>query len=175
MNGIQLSKQLLDICPNTQIIYVTGYNDRFSQQIFLEESNLCGYLVKPVQEDLLWRMVDRAKKRKAVESEVLLLSQRGVMQTVQIKNIRYLESKGHHVLIHTESEIYHIYEKLDECRKKLPKQFMQCHKSYVVNMDYIVYIDKNVIWLKDDVKVNISKSRYKEFRENYFSYISKNM
>ena len=32
--GIDIAEKLYQICPQTKIIYVTGYNDRFSQQIF---------------------------------------------------------------------------------------------------------------------------------------------
>ncbi|MBR5127044.1 MAG: response regulator transcription factor [Roseburia sp.] len=175
IDGIQLSKLLFEKYPNTQIIYVTGYNDRFSQQIFLEDSNLCGYLVKPVQEDLLERMLMRTENRRNLVNEKFVVSQRGVEQVFLYSEIAYLESKGHHVILHTEKEDISIYEKLDTCSKKLPCSFAQCHKSYVVNMDYIIYIDKDIIWLKNDKKINISKSKYKEFRERYFKYMGTKM
>ena len=64
---------------------------------------------------------------------------------------------------------------LDEYSKKLPKQFVRCHKSYVVNMDHIIYIDKELIRLKNEMCVSISKARHKEFRERYFLYMAEKM
>ena len=57
LDGIDFAARLYEIRPNTQIIYVTGYNDRFSQQIFLRPTNLCGYLLKPVDEALLYSLL----------------------------------------------------------------------------------------------------------------------
>ncbi len=171
LNGIQLSRQIYDISPDTQIIYVTGYNDRFSQQIFLEDANLCGYLVKPVDERLLEQMIDRAKKRLTKNREKLIINLRGQVRSVLFKDIYYLESQGHNVIIHTQQETMQVYDKLDQYIDKLSRAFLQCHKSYVVNMDYIEYIDKNVILLKDGTRVTISKSRYREFRNAYFRYV----
>ena len=39
-NGMDIAEQLLVLSPQTQIIYITGYGDRFVQQIFLQKSNL---------------------------------------------------------------------------------------------------------------------------------------
>lgn len=172
-DGVQLSKILFEKSPKTQIIYVTGYNDRFSQQIFLEDSNLCGYLVKPVQEELLDILLSRADEKK--KTEKLIFSQRGVTQAISYEDICYLESSGHHTIIHTVAEVIQVYDKLETFKGKLSKSFAQCHKSFVVNMDYISYIDKNHVELQGIAKISISKGKYKEFRERYFSYMGAKM
>ena len=172
MDGIQLSKMFFEKSPSTQIIYVTGYNDRFSQHIFLEDSNLCGYLVKPVQKDLLVAMLKRAENRIKRPQDKLVIHQRGQVFAIPYDEIRYLESKAHNVIIYTTTEEISTYNMLEHYKAELPHSFNQCHKSYVVNMDQIVYIDPKNIWLKDNIKVPMSKSRYKEFRENYFKYMS---
>ena len=51
--GIDAAEALYALSPGTRIIYMTGYTDRFVQQIFLRKSNLCGYLTKPVDPALL--------------------------------------------------------------------------------------------------------------------------
>ena len=174
-NGIMLAKKLYEQYPSVQIIYVTGYNDRFSQQIFLEDSNLCGYLVKPVQEEILKEILRKVKQRLNVSNDKFFVKQRGLIQAFLNKEILFFESKGHHVYIHMKNEVVQIYEKLDECEKKLSRQFTRCHKSYVVNMDNIVFIDKSDVQLKGGKSVPISKSRYQEFRESYFKYIGENI
>ena len=172
-NGVQLSKILFEKSPKTQIIYVTGYNDRFSQQIFLEDSNLCGYLVKPVQEELLDILLRKAIERK--KTEKLIFSQRGVVQAIPYKDICYLESRGHHTMIHTMTEEIQVYDKLEAFKSKLSNRFAQCHKSFIVNMDYVSYIDKTHVELRGASKISISKGKYKEFRERYFSYMGAKM
>ena len=171
-DGIQLSKRLFEESPNTQIIYVTGYNDRFSQHIFLEDSNLCGYLVKPVQKELLEAMLKRAENRIKKPQDKLVIHQRGQVYAISFDELLYLESRGHNMIVYTTEDQISIYGRLETYKEGLSRVFQQCHKSYVVNMDHIVFIDQNTIWLRNNIKVPISKSRYKEFRENYFKYIS---
>ena len=174
-DGIQLSKKLYELAPLTQIIYVTGFNDRFSQQIFLEESNLCGYLVKPVKEELLQKLLEKAKTNTAHTEEKLVVRQNGAIQAVPIRAIRYLESKGHHVIIHTFEKTIELYGRLERVKEKLPNCFLQCHKSYVVNMNYIMFIDKREILLKGETRVNISREKYNEVRERYFQYMGEQL
>lgn len=174
-DGIQLSKLLYGISPMTQIIYVTGFNDRFSQQIFLENSNLCGYLVKPVKQDLLAKLLVKAQEKARHTEEKLIIRQKGTVQAIPVRDICYLESRGHHVIIHMFEEQVEVYGRLDSLKDKLPKCFLQCHKSYVVNMNYILYIDKNEILLKGEHKVSISRAKHGEVREIYFHYMGEQL
>lgn len=174
-DGIQLSKLLYDISPLTQIIYVTGFNDRFSQLIFMEKSNLCGYLVKPVSEELLVKLLEKAKKRTLHTEEKLIIRQKGTIQAIPIHEIYYLESKGHYVIIHTPEKQVEVYGRLDALKDKLPKCFLQCHKSYVVNMNYILFIDKKEVLLKGEYKVSVSRAKQGEVRERYFQYMGEQL
>lgn len=171
IDGILLSSQLFEMVPATQIIYVTGYNDRFSQQIFLEKSNLCGYLVKPVQKEILDKLLLKAEANTRSAEEKLVVRQNGMIHAIAIKDICYLESNGHHVMIHTLDEKLEIYGKLEAIKAKLPKCFLQCHKSYIINMNHIRYIDKNVILMRGERRINISRNKYSEVREQYFHYM----
>ena len=170
-NGILLSSKIFDVCPDTQIIYVTGYNDRFSQHIFLENSNLTGYLVKPVQKELLERVWERALQKMKTQTDKFTIDQKGIIRSIPYRDIYYMESQGHSVIIHTATEEIDLYTRLESCKQKLPKNFLQCHKSYLVNMDYINYINKNVITLEKQIEVPISRSRYESSREIFFRYM----
>jgi len=175
IDGIQLSGMLYELTPMTQIIYVTGFNDRFSQQIFLEKSNLCGYLVKPVKEELLHKLLLKAKENTKHTEEKLIVRQNGLIQAIPVQEICYLESKGHYVTIHTFEKNVELYGRLESVKERLPKCFLQCHKSYVVNMNYIMYIDKSEILLRGEYRVNISREKYNEVRENYFRYMGEQL
>ena len=60
-DGIQYAARLSAQYPDMQIIFVTAYNDRFSQKIFWQPVNLCGYLVKPVSEENLSVLLKKAE------------------------------------------------------------------------------------------------------------------
>ncbi len=171
-NGIDFAEELLRISPNTQVIYVTGYNDRFSQQIFLKKANLCGFLVKPVQAEMLEALLEKAKKNiEKQETEKLLISQNGVVYAFPFRDITYFESAAHRLAVHTADGCLFFYGKLEMVKQQLPPCFFQCHKSFLVNMDYIRRIDKRSIFLKTGEEIPISKVKYAETRTAYFRYM----
>ena len=133
-NGIQFAAQYNLLSPQTQFIFVTAYNDKFSQKIFWETINLCGYLVKPVQKE-------------------------------------NLESKAHQIVIHTLSGEVTIYEKLDVYEKRLHKDFVRIHKSFLVNMRYIRRIEMKEVTMQDGTVLPVSKARYSASRDKYFRFM----
>ncbi len=44
MGGVELGKKLQELCPGVNIIFVTGYNDRYAQAMNMHAS---GYILKP--------------------------------------------------------------------------------------------------------------------------------
>ena len=174
--GIDFAADLLKLSPLTQIIYVTGYNDRFSQQIFLKNANLCGFLVKPVNMDTLLQLLEKAKEKVVLqEEEKLVVKGSGIIHAIPYQEISYFESAGRKLVIFTLDGKIEIYEKLDDLRKRLPEGFLQCHKSFLVNMNHIRRIDKNHILLKSGTEIPISRAKYAETRERYFRYMGETL
>ncbi|MCI6887599.1 MAG: LytTR family DNA-binding domain-containing protein [Lachnospiraceae bacterium] len=171
-DGIDFAEELERTSPSAQIIYVTGYNERYSQQIFLKSSNLCGYLVKPVDIKLLEKLLQKAEKAiERLEQEKLMIQQKGIVYAIPFRNICYLESMRHQIIIHTTGEQIVCYDQIDHLMQRLSPAFLQCHKSFVVNMNYIRRIDKNRILLQTREEIPISKARYAETRTAYFRYM----
>lgn len=170
--GIDFMSELYSVDSMMQVIYVTGYNERFSQHIFLKKVNLCGFLVKPVDDDLLINMVNNAVERiKCADVEKMTIKLNRDVRSIPYREIVHLESKAHHVTVYTLKETITFYGQLEKEKEKLPYYFLRSHKSYLVNMNYIKRIDKNKIYLVTGDVVDISKSRYTEVRERYFEYI----
>lgn len=173
-NGIDFARELHNSAPVTQIIYVTGYNDRFSQDIFMEEVNLCGYLVKPVEEERLNFLVDKAYKAiQFFETDKLLLESKKGSFAIPYRAIRYAESKGHQITFYTGKEQISFYEKLETLKKRFPEYFVQCHKSYLVNMNEIRRIEGHELVLRDDSRIPVSKTKYVAVKDTFFDYIKR--
>ena len=171
-NGIQFAEQLYRVSPDTQVIYVTAYNAAYSQDIFLRECNLCGYLAKPVEHQRLALLLEKASRNAAHKTEQnLLIHQKSRTDAIPLRKILYVESKAHQLLIHTETEVFTYYERLETLKKDLPSYFLQCHKSFLVNMNYIRRVDKSAILLKNMDTVPISRSHYTDTRDAYFRYV----
>lgn len=173
-NGMDIAQRLNERAPQTKIIYVTGYNDRFSQRIFLQKANLSGYLVKPVDSALLRANLEKvAEAAKEREEPVLTVSVSGKPVALAHREIVYLESLGHTVNIHTCAEVVVVYEKLDKLAMRLPEGFLRCHKSFLVNMRWVRRFQERDVLLDGGVAIPMSRSRSAESKAQYFRYMGK--
>jgi len=171
-SGIYYATQLYRLSPNTKVIFMTGYQKEYSQQIFLSDVNLCGFLVKPIKREFLSKMLEKAKSELLkTDTKKLTVSFNGVVTSFHPEDIYYLESKAHTASIYTIDGIHLCYERLEELKKRLPDNFVYSHKSYLINMDHIKRIEGNKLILLNETAVPVSKSKYAQIKKLYFSYI----
>ena len=168
--GIDVAEKLYRQCPEMKIIYVTGYNDRFSQQIFLQPANLSGYLTKPVDRALLEANLRKLRQPRGGGEPSLVLYPHGQTLVLPFCDIVFIESSRHNVTVYTESDAVTVYGKLSSVSERLNGDFFQCHKSYVVNLRQIRRIAADGILLKDGRSVPVSRSRYGEMKEAWFRF-----
>ena len=148
------------------IVFISNY----------EECAVGGYTVnalrffyKPVRSDQIKECLDIAwhQYRLTMGSFVMVESKQQMIR-LPFKSIRFVESRAHYLEIHLtdfdESSVV-IRRKL---RAFLPEQdsemFVQCHRSYIVNLMYIQKIEKAAITLTDGTYVPI----HIKYRENVF-------
>lgn len=174
-NGIDYAEEICRILPNVQIIFVTG-NNRYSQDIFQKDVNICGFLLKDIDPDKLKYLFDKAKtKLLELENNNLVIVNKDATYVVQIEKLLYIESRGHLLVFKTEEEEFLTYGKVEEYRSRLSVNFFQCHKSYLVNMDKISRIEGNLIFMGKDIRVPIARSKYKETYHTFFSHIKSSL
>lgn len=169
-SGIQVGSEIYKLNPEIQIIYITGYHDRFDQEIFLKKSNLTGYITKPVNKNILDQYIEKISKNRNMKN-ILNFSIRGKEHIILISEITYLESSNHKTILHTLTEEYGIYEKLGDLKKRLPDSFISCHKSFLLNMDKVKYIDGNTAYIDGGAAIPISRSHKDDVKSIYFDYI----
>ena len=171
-DGIDVAEELYKLCPLSKIIYITGHGDRYAQRIFLHRSNLSGFLTKPVDTALLQANLQKVSDAMRHQGQpALVLRQRGAPVSLFAREICYAESRGHTVEIHTESEVISVYERIDALLSRLPASFVQCHKSYLVNMDQVRRFGAGDILLKNGESVPVSRARYAATKQAYFDYV----
>lgn len=86
-----------------------------------------------------------------ISSEALILQHGGITEKIANSQIWYIESNAHQLLIHTISGEISLYEKLDVYEKKLHKNFLRVHKSFLVNMQYIRRTEMKEVTLQDQI------------------------
>ncbi|MGN0431116.1 MAG: LytR/AlgR family response regulator transcription factor [Lachnospiraceae bacterium] len=175
-NGTHFAAKINKEYPGIQTVFMTAYNERFSEAIFWEPVNLCGYLVKPVKYDNLRILLEKAKQNiDKQKSEKIVVQYRGITETILLLNIIYLESCAHQVFISTTTDKIAIYKKLDEYEKELQHSFVRIHKSYLVNMNYIKRIDRSELTLRDGTVLPVSKGKYQATKDKFFRFMGEQL
>ena len=80
-------------------------------------------------------------------------------------NILYIESYRNYIVIHTSISDYTLRYTLKKIQKKLGNEFIQCHKSYLVNLNNVICIKEKFIELKNKITLPIG-NKYKQNLHN---------
>ena len=156
MDGVTMAKKLRQENDTVQIVFITGYSDYISEGY---EVAALHYLMKPVREDKLFSVLDRAVEKLAKNEKVLNLEISGEMVRVPIYQIRYADVFGNYLTIHASDDLT-IKMTLRELEKELDDRFFRVSRSVVVNLTQISRVTKTEIRLVDGVSIPLPRGAY---------------
>ena len=172
--GLEAGRRICQLSPQTRILWMCESPGAYIQQVFLEPVNLLGLMAKPVDPEILELYIQKLLQEEMTPAaRHLLIRNRGVAVSVRFSEILYLESSGHLVAVQTKDDHYLCYGRLEKFLEQLPEYFVQCHKSYIVNMKEISRLEKGGILMEQGVVVPVSKSRYSTTKKKYFRFMDR--
>ena len=155
MDGIEMAKKIRQENGSVQIIFITGFPDYISEGY---EVAALHYLMKPVKQDKLFEVLNRAvDARKKIEKTVLLPVD-GEILRLPIDQIQYVEAFSHTVSIVTEKNMFQVKKPISEIGKLLGEGFVRCHRSYLVGLKYISRLSKTEVILDNGKILPLSRS-----------------
>lgn len=158
MNGVELAKVLRKENDKIQIIFVTGYSDYISEGYEVEALH---YLMKPVKEEKLREVLDRAAQKLTKNEKILNLESSGRIYRIPVYQIRYAEVYGNYVTIHAAEEV-RVKMILGELEESLDERFLRISRSYVVNLTRILRVTKKEILLNDGTSLSLPRGAYEQ-------------
>ena len=117
------------------------------------------YLMKPVREDKLFSVLDRAAEKLSRNETVLNFEVGGEMVRVPIYQIRYAAVSGNYVTIHAAGEVT-VKMTLGELEGQLDRRFYRAGRSVIVNLTMISRVTKTEILLSDGTAVPLPRGAY---------------
>lgn len=172
-DGIEASRRLLNGRHGVQLIYVTGHAEYCTRAYRTEHVY---FLLKPIEpedfEDALEKAVCNIRAR---SSRPFGVKVGGRIMRVVPSEIVYIESDRRKVRIHTADDVIEAYESLGGIASKLPDTFVQCHKSFLVNMESIVELRSDGVDLVSGLTVPVSQKRSRDTRDAFMAYLLERM
>lgn len=156
MDGVTMAKQLRKSNDAVQIVFITGYSDYIAEGY---EVAALHYLMKPVKEEKLFSVLNRAAEKLAKNEKVLTFELGGAMVRVPIYQIRYAEVMGNYVTIHAQ-ECVTVKMTLGDLEKQLDERFHRVGRSAIVNLTDISRVTKTEIKLSDGTALPLPRGAY---------------
>ncbi|QQY79647.1 LytTR family two component transcriptional regulator [Keratinibaculum paraultunense] len=173
LSGIELAKLIREKDKHIQIIFVTAIPDYIGEGYDVDAIN---YLIKPISEEKLRECLSKAINKKEIQPKSILIEIDGGVHRIYEDSIMYLEIEGHELFIHQEDKTISIRKPLSEMEELLSMdEFIKPHRSYLVALKYIKYIDSKKITLKNRTTILISRGNSKEVQRKFFNYFKRDV
>ena len=119
-------------------------------------------LLKPVSRENLVMVVNEM-----MDAFTEKFDSKDVKQYIPLSQIYYIEAREKKIFIRTKQEEYGFYDTIENMEKKLPENFLRCHRSYIVNMSKVtaVKLSQSLIEIQNELQVPLSRSYKKTVKE----------
>lgn len=136
------------------IIMTTAYPDYAVSSFELE--TIVDYLVKPFSFDRFIKGVNKVKERivkpersTTEKKEAIFLNVDKTLYKIVLQDILYLESDRNYITVVTKTQKLSYIDSLKNWKEKLPEQeFIQIHKSYIINSKCVDKIAGNELYIQ---------------------------
>lgn len=152
LSGVQLAKLIGD---STKVIFTTAY-PQYAVEGF--ELKAIDYLVKPIS---LTRFLEAVSRMQLPEGDTtievgdkdyIFIKTEYRHQKVLLQDILFLKSMGDYVQVVTAAEKIMTLERMKTFENDLPQsQFVRVHRSYIVSIGKIDFIERNRIRIREEV------------------------
>lgn len=167
-NGIRVAAALRESDAQFSLIYVTRYRDYVFDSF---DTRPLHYLLKPVEEEKLARLVREDYRRRYQESR-LHLKTRSRHLSLAYQDIYAVEAALHRVTLHLKDGREEWRSSLTELAPKLPAWcFCRCHNSFFVNLAHVIELVRYEARLDNGTVIPVSKRFYKSAVEQYIAFL----
>jgi len=167
MDGVSLAKKIRQENEAVQIVFITGFADYISEGY---EVSALHYLMKPVKQDKLFGVLDRAVAAMQKTERVILLPVGGEMLRLPVGQVQYVEAFSHTVSVVTSTDTIQVKMSISEIEKVLGDGLIRCHRSYLVGLKHVARLSKAEVILDNGKALPLSRSAAAAVHKAFISY-----
>lgn len=167
MNGIDLARQIRKYDKNVYIAFLSNRRDYVFEGY---EVGAVRYLLKPLKADQFFPLLTMVQNSLDTETKYIIISSDGEKIKLETDSIAYVEALGHYSRIYTADKIYEVKLHINEILERLGEEFIQVHRSYLVNISQIERISRVDCILSGGVTVPISRNSYQSVNRAFIEF-----
>ncbi len=161
LNGMETAKMLRQRGNHSLLIFVTVLKECVFDAFEVEAFD---YLVKPLDSGYFKRTMDRIIKSLQQREAKSIVVRRGTScEVILLAEIVYCEVQGRKIYIHqSDGKTIDYYDRLDDLEQRLDRRFFRCHRSYLVNLEYVRGCNAGQIMLLQSDIIPVSRLRERD-------------
>ncbi len=160
-DGLETAKLLRRRGNHSLLVFVTVLKECVFDAFEVEAYD---YLIKPLDGDHFRRTMDRALKALERRGAKTIMVQRGTScEVIPLAQIVYCEVQGRKIYLHqSNGKIIDFYERLDDFQRRVDGRFFRCHRSYLVNLEFVRGSHAGQVTLSQGEQIPVSRLREQE-------------
>lgn len=169
LDGMELAAALRRLGDSTAIIFISSNRDMALRGYGVTAAR---YLAKPLRAEQLREALLYCYKTFCEKKEILLLTTKG-QRRIPLSHILYAEAIERVTKLAPTDRLEELNLKFSDLSALLPeRQFVLCHRSYLVNLDYIGYIRGRELELTTGEVLPVSKYSLDDLWKRLMDYLS---
>ena len=161
VNGIEFAKSLRKAGSDATIAFISNYS-QYAVEGY--SARAISYILKPINEEKIFSLLNDALYRIGdFSSKTIWFSQNGRKIFISTNSILYIESQRKKVDVYLKDKKESFVMPLQSLEPQLPNtSLIRCHRSYIVNIDYIRKLVGNDLYIEGDSAVIPIGTNYRE-------------
>lgn len=170
-SGVDTARDLRKLDRRCAIVFVTTSTDHGLESYEVEASD---YLVKPVAQEDVARAMDWYLEHMPEELRTLHVYSDGEWMDFPLSSILYIEILDHQSYIHMENRTVVVRRGINDLASSIDSEdFLRCHRSYLVNLNFVKGIENRDFRLTDDTLIPIRAGSLNKTREDFINWTYK--
>lgn len=165
-DGFELLKEAVARAFHT--IIVSAYAEKAIEAF---EYGVLDFVAKPFNEARLRQAFQRFQHRAGHPTKYLAVRRQQQLRLIDVKEVVYVQGSGNYSELHLANGATYLHDKyLNRLENILPGNFFRIHRSYLLNLNYVVGIEhhgsgKYEVTLTNDTRLPVSRKRYQVLKE----------
>lgn len=166
MDGVTMAKKIRKENKTVQIIFISGYSDYIAEGYEVEALH---YLLKPVNKEKLFSVLQRAQEKIKQNDRNLHLEIHGEMVRIPLYEIRYVDVNLNYVTIYANKE-YTLKRTLRDIEKDLDSRFVRVGRSIIINITFVQKVTKISVYPFDGTILPLPRKAYETINRAIIAY-----
>ncbi|OLU44811.1 LytR/AlgR family response regulator transcription factor [Faecalibaculum rodentium] len=167
-DGISLARRIHRLDPEAPIVFMSAFLEKSCEVYDVEH---CYFIYKPQKEKRLKAALTKAIRQLETATRPLVIHEGTSIHRLNPASILCMERVRRCTYITCRNCVLKARENLNELLAMLPDNFVQCHRSYVVNYAMTAGFYGTEFELTNGLRIPVSRTRQAGIRQSYQEFL----